>query len=90
MEQHLSLHALRETRNVLANLPDFDDDKAMEQALRTLGDELKLKPTQLFTIIRNAVSGKNVTPPLFGSMAALGREVTLARVERAIGRLMGN
>ena len=89
MELHLSLHALREARNVLAGLLDFNDDKGMEQALRALGDELKLKPTQLFTIIRNAVSGKTVTPPLFGSMAVLGREVSLARIDAAIGRLMG-
>ena len=89
MELHLSLHALREARNVLSGLSDFNDDKGMEQALRALGDELKLKPTQLFTIIRNAVSGKTVTPPLFGSMAVLGREVTLARVDAAIARLMG-
>ncbi len=89
MEQHLSLHALREARGALANLSDFNDDKAMEQRLRGLCDELKLKPTQLFTVIRNAISGKNVTPPLFASMAVLGREVTLARIDAAVARLMG-
>ncbi|NJM41561.1 MAG: hypothetical protein HC853_12755 [Anaerolineae bacterium] len=61
----------------------------MEKTLNEVCEELKLTRGQLFTIIRNAVSGKSVTPPLFGSMIALGREVTLARIDRAIARLQG-
>lgn len=89
MEQHLSLHALRESRRILAELPDFDDTPAMEQALRALCDDLALKPIQVFTILRNAVTGKQITPPLFGTMAVLGRDTTLLRLDRAIARLLG-
>ena len=88
MELHLSLHALRETRRMLAELPAFEE-QPIEQSLRALGTELQLKPNQLFAIIRNAISGKTVTPPLFGTLAVLGREVTLERIDRAIARLQG-
>ena len=86
MEQHLSLYALKESRRVLEALPEFDD-KPMEAAMRALCDDLKLKPTQLFTIVRNAITGKSVTPPLFGTISILGREVALERLDRAIATL---
>ncbi len=82
MEKHLSLHALRETLRVVENIAPFDE-AALEQALRTLGEELQLKPNQLFTIVRNAVTGKSVTPPLFATMAILGRAVCSERLTRA-------
>ena len=86
MEQHLSLYALRETRRLVATFEPFDD-APLEQAMRRLGDDLQLKPTQLFTVVRNAVTGKAVTPPLFATMAILGRETCLTRLDRAIARL---
>lgn len=89
MEQHFSAAALRLAREALANLADFNDEPTMEKTLNEVCEELKLTRGQLFTIIRNAVSGKSVTPPLFGSMIALGRDATLARIDRAIARLQG-
>jgi glutamyl-tRNA synthetase len=89
MEQHFSVAALRLTREALASLTDFNDEPTMEKTLNDICDELKLKRGQLFTIVRNAVSGKSVTPPLFGTMIVLGREVTLARIDKAIARLQG-
>ncbi len=86
MEQHLSLAALRAARSELAALSEFSEP-VIEKTLRDLGAELNLKPTQLFTVLRNAVSGKQVTPPLFGMINALGRALTLERLDRAIARL---
>jgi glutamyl-tRNA synthetase len=63
------------------------EDAPLEQAMRALCAELQLKPTQLFTIVRNAVTGKPVTPPLFATMAILGRETCLTRLARAISCL---
>jgi len=37
--------------------------------------------------VRVAVTGASVSPPLFESMAALGREKTLERIRRARGEL---
>jgi glutamyl-tRNA synthetase len=52
-------------------------------ALNTaLVDELGLKPRLAFGPLRTAVSGRRVSPPLFESMVLLGREETVARVER--------
>jgi glutamyl-tRNA synthetase len=81
-----SLAALRGARDVLVSLTDFRAE-AMEPPMRTLADELDLKAGQLFGIIRVAVTGKTVAPPLFETIAVLGRERTLLRLERAIGAL---
>ena len=59
------------------------DEASLEPALRDLAVELGLKVGQLFGILRVAMSGKAVAPPLFGSLVALGREETLARIARA-------
>ena len=88
MEQHLSLHALRETAKVLNALPAFDE-ASIETVLRVQCDVLSLKPAQLFSLLRNAVSGKTVTPPLFGMLGVLGRETVALRLNRAIAALGG-
>jgi glutamyl-tRNA synthetase len=86
MDRLQSLEALRETRRVVAEVEPFED-ALLEQALRALCQALGLKPTQLFTVVRNAVTGKSVTPPLFATMAILGRKTCLIRLDRAIARL---
>jgi glutamyl-tRNA synthetase len=88
MEQHLSLYALKECRRALEEAPAFDAE-ALEKALRELAAALQLKPAQLFTIVRNAVANKPVTPPLFGTLSVLGRATTVERLSRAIGVLGG-
>ena len=81
-----SLLALRQARETLAALPDFDAE-TIDPALRALAEEQGLKVGQLLGIIRVAVSGKNVAPPLFETLAILGRERTLARIDRGIEAL---
>lgn len=83
MSPRESLEALRLAYEKVAALPEFDE-KTLEDALRGLAAELGLKAGQLFGIIRTAVTGKKVSPPLFGTMALLGRERTLSRMEKAI------
>jgi glutamyl-tRNA synthetase len=39
---------------------------------------------QLFGILRAAVTGQTVSPPLFESMAVIGKEKVLERIQRAI------
>ncbi len=65
----------------LASLEPWAVD-TIEPALRALALELGMKPGQLFMPLRLAVSGRKVTPPLFESLAVLGREETLARLGR--------
>jgi glutamyl-tRNA synthetase len=78
-----SLAALRRAREVLAALPDFRGETT-EPPMRALAGALGIKVGQLLSIIRVAVTGKEVAPPLFETMAILGRVRTLARLDRAI------
>jgi glutamyl-tRNA synthetase len=77
-----SLEALRRARSLLAEVEPFEAE-AMEQPMRALADELGLKAGQLFGILRCAVTGQKVAPPLFGSLALVGRDLTLVRLDAA-------
>ncbi|HEY8173405.1 MAG TPA: glutamate--tRNA ligase [Dehalococcoidia bacterium] len=55
----------------------------LEQSLRALAETSGVKPRDLFALVRVAVTGKSVTPPLFESMEILGREKCLARLSAA-------
>jgi glutamyl-tRNA synthetase len=46
-----------------------------------------LKAGQMFEPVRVAVCGRKTAPPLFGTLEVLGRDVSLARIELAIGKL---
>ena len=81
-----SLEALREAREKLAALPDFEE-KAQEVTLRALAQDLGLRAGQLFGIIRVATMGKTVAPPLFGTLAAMGRDRVLERLDDALAQL---
>ncbi len=74
-----SAEALRRSAAALAALPDFDRD-SIEASLRALSDEMGLKIRQLLHVVRVAVTGTKVSPPLFEAIAILGRERTLARL----------
>jgi len=82
MTAEQSLDAVQRTQALLAHLVHFTAE-AMEGPMRDLASEMGLKAGQLFTIIRNAVTAKQVTPPLFGGLEAVGRTETLRRLERA-------
>jgi glutamyl-tRNA synthetase len=57
---------------------------AIEQALRAeLLERMELKPRNAFGPLRVAVTGRQVSPPLFESMELLGQEATLARMRSA-------
>lgn len=81
-----TLSGLRRSLILLDGLPEWRAE-AMEAPLRELVAELGLKPVQLFTSLRVAVTGRTVSPPLFETMEALGRVVSLERVRLAISSL---
>jgi glutamyl-tRNA synthetase len=78
--------ALGAARQRLAALTSWDEE-SLEGVLRPLAEELSLKAGDLFMLVRVAVTGGPVAPPLFQSMAILGRERCLARLARALDRL---
>jgi len=64
----------------------FDHD-AIESTLRSMAEELGVGAGKAFQPVRVAVTGSSVSPPLFESLAALGRERSLERLRTALGRL---
>jgi len=86
MTREQTLEGLRRAHDLLERLPDWSA-AALEPPLRALVEELGLKPIQLFTAIRVAVTGRTISPPLFETMEALGRQTALARLSDAIDRL---
>ena len=56
----------------------------IEQALRSLAEQLELSPRKAFQPIRVAVTGSRVSPGLFESLEVLGRERSLARMRSAV------
>ncbi|RIL10288.1 MAG: glutamate--tRNA ligase [Proteobacteria bacterium] len=67
-------------------LQDFDTS-SIDAALRPLAEQLGLKVGPMLGVIRIAVTGKKVTPPLFESLEALGKVETLRRIEQLRSRL---
>jgi glutamyl-tRNA synthetase len=69
-------------RDALAGLEPFTTE-AIEAALRGEAERLGLKPRQAFQPIRVAVTGSDVSPPLFESIEVLGRDATVSRLAAA-------
>lgn len=69
----------------LTGLPSFEA-AAIEEVLRSLPEQLGVKPRVFFQAIRVAVTGTTVSPPLFESLALLGRDRTVARLREAVAR----
>jgi glutamyl-tRNA synthetase len=76
---------LRAVRDDLANASAWDVE-AIEAVLRARVDDLGVKPKEIFQPIRVALTGTTVSPGIFESVAALGRDETLARLDKALRR----
>jgi len=81
--QDESLTLLREIYNVISNLPTINHEIA-EEPMRKLVEKSGYKPGQVFGILRVAVTGRTVSPPLFETMEIIGREKVISRLEDAI------
>jgi glutamyl-tRNA synthetase len=81
----MAKRVLEKAQIVLANV-EFRHDP-LDRALRAAAQELGLKAGQMFQPIRVAVCGRKNAPPLFETLEVVGKEVTLARIGRAIPEL---
>ncbi len=68
--------------SLLGGLPDWNVE-LIETSIRDYMELASLSPKQLFSFIRNAISGQKVTPPLFDCMVVMGKEKTMQRLEKA-------
>jgi glutamyl-tRNA synthetase len=65
---------------------EFSHDK-LEHAFRAEAEKLGIKAGPMFQPVRVAVCGRKNAPPLFDTLAVLGRETCLNRIDRAIAML---
>jgi glutamyl-tRNA synthetase len=76
---------LRAAREALAAAEPFDME-TVESALRGVVERLAVKPKDVFQPVRVAITGTTVSPGIFESVTALGRDETLARIDAALER----
>jgi glutamyl/glutaminyl-tRNA synthetase len=75
---------LRQAREAIAGAAEPFDADAVEQALRAVVERLAVKPKDVFQPVRMAITGTTVSPGIFESVAALGRDETVARIDAAL------
>jgi glutamyl-tRNA synthetase len=83
-----SAEILRNSYNILAALPEISHAVA-EPPMREFVEKSGYSANQVFGIIRVAVTGQKVSPPLFESMEIIGREKVLQQLQKAITILEG-
>ncbi len=81
-----SAQVARKSYEILSALPDLAHQTA-EPPMRAYVESSGLNANQVFGILRVAVTGQKVSPPLFESMEIIGRAKALDRLQRAIGIL---
>ncbi|GAB4013231.1 glutamate--tRNA ligase [Nocardioides ultimimeridianus] len=75
---------VRAAVTALASLGTWSTAAIQEALQKALVDELGLKPRVAFGPVRVAATGRRISPPLFESLELLGRERSLARLQRAL------
>jgi glutamyl-tRNA synthetase len=78
-----SADVARQAYNILASLPDLSHQTA-EPPMREFVEKSGLSANQVFGILRVAVTGQKVSPPLFESMEIIGKQKILERLQKAI------
>jgi glutamyl-tRNA synthetase len=76
---------LRAARAALAQAEPFDP-QTIETALRQIVEDRGVKPGKVFQPVRVAIAGQTISPGIFESVALLGRDETLARIDAALRR----
>jgi glutamyl-tRNA synthetase len=83
MDAAASAVAARRAGEVVASMEAIEPS-VLESRLRQLADQLGLSAGQLFGILRIAVTGQPVSPPLIETIHILGRDEVVSRIDRAV------
>jgi glutamyl-tRNA synthetase len=78
--------ALAEVRAALAETGSFDE-AAVQRTLDGVQERLQVKPRELYQPLRVALAGTAISPGIFESVALLGREETLRRIDEALAKV---
>jgi len=81
-----ALRMLKASVDQLGPLEPFDGER-IEPCLRSLAEALGVKTGALFGLLRTATTGRTAAPPLFQTMAVLGKERSLRRIRQAMEKL---
>ncbi len=71
---------LSTTAEILSGLQEWSVE-TLELALRAVATDHEWKPKQYFMMLRLATTGQSATPPLFDTLAALGKDTVLQRLQ---------
>jgi glutamyl-tRNA synthetase len=74
---------LSDARSELSGAPDFDV-QAVKDALASVIERHSVKPREVYQPVRVAIAGTTISPGIFESVALLGREETLRRIDAAL------
>jgi glutamyl-tRNA synthetase len=77
--------ALADARNALAGVEPFEQAE-IEAALSGVIERRGAKPRQVYQPLRVALTGTTISPGIFESLALLGREESLRRIDAALAR----
>jgi glutamyl-tRNA synthetase len=69
---------------VQAEQADEWTSEALEPAYRALAERMQVRAGDLFMLMRVAVTGRTVAPPLFETMELVGRERVVERLRAAV------
>ena len=81
-----ALPLLSEALGALRETEPFEPAE-LEAALGRILAEHDAKPGKLYQPIRVAITGTSVSPGIFETLAVLGKERSIERIERAVQRL---
>jgi glutamyl-tRNA synthetase len=77
---------LEAARDALADTAEFTPG-AIQAALDPVVERAGVKPRALFQPLRVAVTGTTISPGIYETVALLGRDEALARIDAALARL---
>jgi glutamyl-tRNA synthetase len=83
MDAASTKRALEASLALIEGIEDFNFD-SLHAAFSALGPELGLNNSQMFGVLRVAITGQTVSPPTFETMEVLGRDETIRRLRTVI------
>ncbi len=90
-EVHSALNLKIDVKSLLKRVLEFlessdnwQSSDVWQTGLRKIADELKIKHSDIFMILRVCIWGDRITPPLYETMMVLGKEESLKRIEKVI------
>lgn len=85
LKKQNGLSVLRNLRPILDGLSDWTA-VALDGAVKQYGEKTSLGLGKIAQPLRVAITGNTISPPIFESLEMLGRERTLARIDRCLSQ----